>query len=116
MTARKRGLAGEDIACQYLEQEGLEVLDRNWTRKSGEIDIVCRDGKVIVFIEVKSAGRVSEFLPANRVNRQKQERIKQLARSYLRINRLDNPRRFDIVTVVWKGETPCVSHYKNAFH
>ncbi|MCL4304558.1 YraN family protein [bacterium] len=116
MTARKRGLAGEDIACQYLEKNGLKVLDRNWTRKNGEIDIVCKDGNVIVFVEVKSASRVSEFLPANRVNKQKQERIKQLARTYLRICRLDNPRRFDIVTVVWKGELPCVSHYRNAFH
>jgi len=110
-----RGNAGEDVAARFLEANGLRIVDRNWTTKFGELDIVCRDKDVVVFVEVKSAGKSSDFLPEDRVNREKQRRIKRLAKAYLRRRRWDLPIRFDIVTVVWQGEEPHVKHITNAF-
>jgi len=50
----KRGKNGEDIACEYLKEQGYFVIEKNYRGKRGEIDIIARDGNVIVFIEVKS--------------------------------------------------------------
>ncbi len=58
---RKIGDIGENIACDFLKKRGFEILDRNYLRKWGEIDIIARKGGVIRFLEVKSA-RSSAFL------------------------------------------------------
>ncbi|MBK6766909.1 MAG: YraN family protein [bacterium] len=113
--ARKLGNAGEDVAARYLEGVGMRIVERNWQAKFGELDIICMEKDVVVFIEVKSAGKVTSFLPENRVNHDKQQRIKRLARAYLRRRRWDLPIRFDIVTVVWEGDRPEINHIINAF-
>ncbi|MBL0060324.1 MAG: YraN family protein [bacterium] len=112
---RDRGRAGEAHAMKYLEAKGLRILARNWSCSMGELDIVAKQGENIVFVEVKSAGRQSGFRPEDRVNREKQKRIRRLARAYLKSERLDAPVRYDIVTVIWhEGETK-VEHLINAF-
>jgi len=110
-----RGHAGEVRATKYLEAKGLRILARNWRCTMGELDIVAKQGENIVFVEVKSAGKESDFRPEDRVNREKQKRIKRLAKAYLKAQRLDAPVRYDIVTVIWhEGETK-VEHFENAF-
>ncbi len=54
---QKIGQIGEDAVCQYLEKNGYKVIDRNYLRKWGEIDIVAKKGKMIHFVEVKSVSR-----------------------------------------------------------
>lgn len=78
----------------------------------GELDIVARDGENIVFIEVKSAGRQSEFRPEDRVNHDKQARIKRLARAYLKSQRLDASVRYDIITVIWQEGDARFEYFK----
>ncbi len=114
-SARARGNAGEDAAVRFLEKAGMRILDRNWRSSFGELDIVCREREVVVFVEVKAAGKASDFLPENRVNREKQNRIKRLATTYLKTKRWDVPIRYDIVTVVWKDDKPQIEHFVNAF-
>ena len=53
MNKRKVGNKGEDEAVQYLEEQGLHILERNFRTREGEIDIVAEDGGVLVFFEVK---------------------------------------------------------------
>ncbi len=55
---QKIGKIGEDCACKYLENAGYKIIDRNYLKKWGEIDIVAKKGKKIHFIEVKSVSRV----------------------------------------------------------
>ncbi len=54
---RQRGCAAEQLAAQYLESRGLAVLARNLRCKGGELDLVCRDGDVLVVVEVRQRGR-----------------------------------------------------------
>ncbi len=113
---KERGQVGELHATKHLEAKGLRILARNWRCSIGELDIVARDGEHIVFIEVKSAGRQSDFRPEDRVNHEKQTRIKRLARAYLKSQRLDAPVRYDIVTVIWQDGQARIEHFENAFN
>jgi putative endonuclease len=54
---QKIGQIGEDFACEYLSKEGYKIIDRNYLKKWGEIDIVAKKGKKIHFVEVKSVSR-----------------------------------------------------------
>ncbi len=57
LSRRQRGCAAEGLAAQYLESRGLAVLARNLRCRSGELDLVCRDGDVLVVVEVRQRGR-----------------------------------------------------------
>lgn len=112
---KSRGAEGERRAVQLLESKGYRIVSRNWRCSIGELDIVARTGELHVFIEVKSAGRESEFRPEHRVNVTKQRRIKRLAHAYLKANRVDSPVRYDVITVIWQADRIVVNHIENAF-
>lgn len=118
---RRVGRRGEDIAASYLGLQEFEILERNFTVRGGEVDIIARDGSDIVFVEVKTRlqycfGRASEA-----VDKAKQQRLIKTALLYL--SRHSSGRenyRFDVVTVeVHKDketlQDAVISHYKNAF-
>jgi putative endonuclease len=99
------GERGEDFAAKFLRRRGYKILVRRFKSRGGEIDIVCRDGDWLVFVEVKT--RVSEQLgrPSESVQREKQRHLSKTALDYLRL--LDNPQvnwRFDIVEVLLRKE------------
>jgi putative endonuclease len=54
LTSKQVGNLGEKIACEYVKRRGMKVVERNVTRKTGEIDIVAREGDTLHFIEVKT--------------------------------------------------------------
>ncbi|MCC6476414.1 YraN family protein [bacterium] len=113
---RARGRKGEELALHELAKKGYRVLEKNWRCRMGEIDLICMDNGTLVIVEVKSAGRASDFRPQDRVNLRKRNKLNALARAYLRSKpELRVPFRFDIVTVVWDGESPKIEHFRNAF-
>src|SRR3954471_10442339 len=73
------GLYGERLAARHLTEQGLVVLDRNWRCPSGEIDLVLRDGDVLVVCEVKTRSSDACGSPHEAVNAAKLERLKRLA-------------------------------------
>jgi putative endonuclease len=104
LTRAQLGKIAEDAAARYLQVHGYAILERNWRCPLGEIDIVARQGKELVFVEVK--GRTSDELarPADAVNARKQERLAALARAYLaRSIEGECPCRFDVVEVLMTG-------------
>lgn len=112
------GKSGENYACWELERQGYEILERRYRTRSGEIDIVARDGETLVFIEVKArrSGRFGP--PAEAVGPQKRHKLMQMASSYIFAGRLGNARcRFDVVSVVFgAGERlPKIEIFKGAF-
>ncbi len=113
MNKRNIGRAYEDKAAEYLEGIGYEILERNFYTHFGEIDIVAKDGKTIVFVEVKYRKSVSEGMPEEAVNAGKQKRIYNSARYYLYKKQIgeDTECRFDVVAIL-KNE---IRLYKNAF-
>jgi len=97
---RTLGRAAEDAAARFLERAGLAVTDRNVRFREGEIDLVCRDAGVVVFVEVKCRRASWGDAPAAAVAWHKQRRLTRLAQHYLKSRRLDGVRcRFDVVSV-----------------
>jgi putative endonuclease len=101
-----RGRKGEDAACRYLRKRGYKVLYRNFKHKrGGEIDIVCRDGETLVFVEVKTRANEDARRPLDDIKSFQKRQITRGADVWLRM--LDNPEithRFDVVEVIDNGE------------
>lgn len=101
MNKRHSGARGEDLACAYLRGQGFEIIDRNYARAGGEIDIIAREGAVIAFIEVKARLTVRYGAPAEAVTPAKQKRILRTALLYASEHHLeDAPMRFDVLEVL----------------
>ena len=114
----RRGATGEKLACRYLRRHGFKILYRNFRgRSGGEIDIVCRDGDTLVFVEVKTRTREDFGRPLEAVGLEQQKRISRGALAWLRM--LDDPDilfRFDIVEVMLtKDGEPKIELIRNAF-
>lgn len=99
-------ITGEDAAAQFLAKRGLEVVVRNWRLKMGEIDIVAKEGSILVFVEVKTR-RTADFVdPSVAVDFRKQQKLRRLAEAYIAIERPEFERcRFDVVAVVHDGQS-----------
>src|ERR1044072_8145872 len=80
------GARGENLACRFLKQNRYKILYRNFRgRTGGEIDVVCRDGDTLVFVEVKTRTREDFGRPFDAVNRDKQKRIARGGLAWLRL-------------------------------
>ncbi|HUR52253.1 MAG TPA: YraN family protein [Mycobacteriales bacterium] len=117
MDRRALGRWGEELAVQHLRQQGFEVLDRNWRRREGELDVVAVDGRSLVFVEVKARSGLAFGEPAEAVSRTKARRIHGLARQWLSEHRPPGEweLRFDVVSVLRTTGLPEVSHLRGAF-
>ena len=94
------GMTGEDLACRELEQRGYGIIARRYRGKTGEIDIVARDGKTLVFVEVKARSSHEFGSAAEAVTPFKQRQLLRVAEEYLLDHRLrDCPCRFDVVAI-----------------
>lgn len=95
------GKYGEDLAARHFVGAGLTILARNWRCSVGEIDIVARDGNVLVVAEVKTRTSTAYGTPAEAITRRKAEKLRELALMWLR----EHPGggagvRFDVVSVL----------------
>jgi putative endonuclease len=94
------GRFGEDLAAQHLVAAGVEILDRNWRCRDGELDIVAREAGTVVFCEVKTRTGTRHGTPAEAVDGRKTARIRRLAVRWLVEHpQLAGPVRFDLVAV-----------------
>ena len=117
--SRARGIlgkTGEDLACAELERRGYAILARRYRRRGGELDIVARDGRTVVFVEVKTRGGREFGDGADAVTAIKRHRMVQLATDYLARHRLgDRPCRFDVVSIQMSAGAPEIIVYPHAF-
>ena len=110
------GHKGEDIAADYLQQEGYCILERNWMNNGRkELDIVATKDDVIVFVEVKTRRQGSVTSPIDAVDARKQHRICLAADSFLKAFRVDLPCRFDVVCIIYNDKASRVEHVEDAF-
>ena len=112
-TTKVLGVKGEVLAKNYLLKHGYEIIEINYKNKIGEIDIIAKQGKTLVFVEVKARSSKSFGLPREAVNIYKQRKIRQVATAYLIKNNLYEKCniRFDVIDVL--GDE--VAHIPNAF-
>lgn len=111
------GAWGERTAEAYLRGRGLTVIDRNWRRRGGEIDIVATDGDTVVFCEVKTRRGTAFGTGVEAVTGRKSQRLRRLAAAWLDEHGGPQRRiRFDVVSVtpVRHGE-PRIDHVRGAF-
>ena len=116
MADRKRlGTDGEDLAADFLRENGYEILERNFMYRRGEIDIIADDGGTIVFVEVKTRSSEDFGLPEEAIGRRKQRQLSKLALAYLQKKRLlyRVDCRFDVVAI--SHQSSSIRLIKDAF-
>ena len=110
------GKSGEDLACRELERRGYAIIARRFRVRSGELDIVARDGPVLVFVEVKARMGRQFGDAAEAVTCVKQRRLTLLANEYLIRHRVSECRcRFDVVSIHYGAGRPEIEIIQNAF-
>jgi len=111
-----KGAQGEQRAAEYLRGRGYRILERNYRCPLGEMDIIARDGKTVVFVEVKTRSSERFGSPQAAVGPRKQHRMTAIALYYLKAKGLlDGPARFDVAAVSLGEGGEDVVLYKNAF-
>ena len=112
------GALGERHAARFLRARGMRLLDANYRTRFGELDLVAREGAVLVFVEVRTRVEQSPVSPLSSVNPDKQARVIRLARAYCRARQVSECAiRFDVVEVIatGAGRVIAVRHHVGAF-
>lgn len=107
------GAKGERLALKFLCQRGYKIITRNFSCRLGEIDIIAREGKITVFIEVKTRSSGEFGLPQEAINLEKIKHLRRVAQFY--ISNHANPEgefRFDVVAVIL-GDKPRIHLIKD---
>lgn len=114
MNGVEKGRYGEDLAAAYLLKEGYRICERNWRRKTGEIDLIAEKKGVLVFVEVKSRSSPRFGSGAEAVTRKKQLKIIQTAQLYLCLcgnNAANRECRFDVIEIFLQGQAEQRIHH-----
>jgi putative endonuclease len=111
------GNYGERVAGSFLRRHGYTVLTRNYKVTGGEIDLVCRHGTMLVFVEVRTRAGEAFGRPAESIDARKEDALRLAARRYLELLRQDDiTYRFDAVEVTLRlGEIPACTLIENLF-
>jgi putative endonuclease len=123
---RRLGARGEELAARHLEARGFEVVERNFRTRYGELDVVARDARFLVFCEVKTrivrqAAEADVLGPFAAIGSRKQQQVRAMAREWLTQGRLEGPRpqelRFDAIGVSFDahGRLLALEHLEAAF-
>ena len=92
---QKIGNIGESLACRFLEGRGFKIMERNYRKKWGELDIVAEKGGVLHFVEVKAISNPN-FRPEDAVRAWKKERMKRAIRTYFLDRKIADDKDFEI--------------------
>lgn len=111
------GERGEAIAVAYLKGQKFTIVDRNFRCKAGEVDIIARESKTLVFVEVKTRSNAAYGPPQLAVTPFKQRQISKAALTWLAKKKLhDASARFDVIAILLREhEVPEIEHIRNAF-
>lgn len=108
------GNKGEICAEKFLENQGCEILLRNWRYKNLEVDLIVKDADILVFVEVKTRSTIGFGQPFEFVDQQKKQKLIRAADHYLEQNDFQGEIRFDIVSVLLTDDIK-IEHIKDAF-
>lgn len=110
------GASAESATCVWLESLQFRILDRNWRRPWGELDIVAQKNGVVRFIEVKASVENRQgFEPFVRANGAKMAKVQRTARTWLVAHHFDDTTEWqiDVISVIMKGNNPEFEHFEN---
>jgi putative endonuclease len=113
---KELGNRGEDIAAHYLQQQGYRVVLRNFRSRYGEVDIICTQQDVLVFVEVKTRTGTSFGSPEEAITPTKRDHIRKAALIYLdTCSQTYREIRFDVVGIMMESGEPRINHLVAAF-
>ena len=106
------GRKGETLTIRYLEGEGYTILSRNLQVGHSDVDILSREGEVLVFVEVRTKSRDDRGMPEETLNTKKLNRMKRTAQVYMALTQYSGPARLDAVCIIL-DEADIVQHFKH---
>jgi putative endonuclease len=113
---RARGREAEDLAARFLAERGVEIVARNHAVRTGEVDLVGRDGDVVCFVEVRSRASTAQGGPEETIDRLKARRVVAAATDWAARNGgFERRFRFDVVAVTFGEGAPRIDHFPGAF-
>ena len=115
MDARELGRRGERRAAWFYRLRGFRILAHNLRFRRGEIDLVVRRGRLLVFVEVKTRQSMAAGEGYEAVDREKQKQVATLAEQYLAKQPHRGEVRFDVMSLFWTGRRFVVTHFADAF-
>ena len=112
----KIGKQGENIASTYLINKGYDIVKQNYRNNRCEIDIIAKKNGFVIAIEVKTRTQNPIMKPWKAVNKLKQKKIIKVMDSFINKSELDLEVRFDIISIIKKGNKHQIEHLINAFY
>lgn len=110
------GQKGEELALNYLQKSGYQIVQRNWRFGRAEIDLIAEKDGFVIFVEVKTRANNYFEEPEKAVTRRKQSQIIKAADAYFKETDCQLESRFDIITVVFEKNKELINHIEEAFY
>ncbi len=117
VTTKDKGKLAEDKALEFLKSKGLLTIDRNYSSRQGEIDLIMQDKDTTVFVEVRARMSDNILHALETIDQRKQRRIVLTSQHYLQNAETNKPRyyRFDVIVINGPVEKANIEWIKNAF-
>jgi putative endonuclease len=109
------GKFGEELAVEFLQQNGYEILETNWTFQKAEIDIIAQKENILAVVEVKTRSSIEFGLPQDFVKPKKIQLLVKAVNEYVISSDLDVEVRFDIVSIYKEDKEYKLEHIEDAF-
>jgi putative endonuclease len=110
------GKLGEELAVEFLQKNGYEILETNWTFQKAEIDIIAKKENTLAIVEVKTRSSLDFGLPQDFVKPKKIQLLVKAVNEYVISKNLDIDVRFDIIAINKEGKTFVIEHLIDAFY
>jgi putative endonuclease len=114
------GKKGEELAVEFLEQDGYEIIERNWTYQQAEIDIIAQKESILAVVEVKTRSSLDFGSPQDFVKPKKIQLLIKAVNAYINYREKDFDEdlniRFDIIAIHKNGESFAIEHLTDAFY
>lgn len=109
------GKEGEKVAVEFLQNDGYEILETNWTFQKAEVDIIAQKENILAIVEVKTRSSIDFGLPQDFVKPKKIQLLVKAVNEYVVQNELDMEVRFDIIAIHKEGNQFKIEHIEDAF-
>lgn len=110
------GKLGEELAVDFLQQNGYEILETNWVFQKAEIDIIAQKDTILAVVEVKTRSSIEFGLPQDFVKPKKIQLLVKAVNEYVISNDLDVEVRFDIIAIHKDAKDFSIEHIEEAFY
>ena len=110
------GQKGEELAADHLIKAGYKILFRNWKWGKHEVDIIAENNDFVIFVEVKTRTDDYQMHPVTAVTREKQRSVIRAADGYVQRFNISKEGRFDVITLIKRGEKFEIDHIEGAYY